>query len=317
MSNIVTTAAVAYSAYQLGSWAWNQYCSASNNTKTDDWKGRRTRLRNCRMDVRRTLCRFLPTIRTIVEERIPTKEPTQALKALRADSGDSAKQDELWEVLHTRFLTRLLVTLYSYTLLSLTLTVQIHYLASRRPEKGSSEHQLALRQTYEFFFETGIVSLIRTVERAVFDCGDTDVRQCFSKQDVGAMIFSIRQQVEGTKRKRSLLRFIMSPAAYGFSDERSHLFDEMWDIMESPVMKDAESDALGFFFGKLQESGWGTAFEDDSSTKPLASIIPMFKHSVNQIFQTNEDDLEYLTAIQNLPTVLELADMSFTPDNRR
>jgi hypothetical protein len=252
-----------------------------------------------------------------VEERIPTKGPTQALKALRADSGDSAKQEELWEILRTRFLTRLLVTAYSYTLLSLILTVQVHYLASRRPEHGSSEHQHALRQTYEYFFETGMVSLIRTVERAVCECGDTDVRQCFSKQDVGAMIESIRQQIEGIKRKRSLLRFSMSPAAYGLSDERSHLFDAMWDIMESPVMKDAESDALGFLFDKLQESGWGTAFEDASSKKPLASIIPMFKNSVNQIIQTNEDDLEYLTAIQDLPTVLELADVSFTPDSRR
>ncbi len=317
MSNIVTTAAVAYSAYQLGSWVWTQYCNASNNTPADDWKERRSRLRNCRLDVRRTLCRFLPTVRTIVEERIPTKEPTQALKALRADSGDSAKQDELWEILRTRFLTRLLVSAYSFTLLSLTLTVQVHYLASRRPERDSSEHQHSLRQTYEYFFETGIVSLIRTVQRAVCDCGDTDVRQCLSKQDIGAMIDSIRQQVEGTKRKRCLLRFIMSPAAYGLSDDRSHLFDEMWDLMESPVMKDAESDALGFLFDKLQETGWGTAFEDTSTTKPLASIIPMFKHTANQIFQTNEDDLEYLAAIQDLPTVLELADVSFTTDNRK
>lgn len=317
MSSVVTTAAVAYSAYQLGSWAWSQYYSEGTNKKTEDWKERRMRLRNCRLDVRRSLSRFLPSVRAIIEERIPTKELTQALKALRAGSGNEDKQDELWDILRIRFLTRLFVSSYSYTLLSLILTVQVHFLASRRQQEDLSEQQHAIRETYEYFFETGIVSLIRTVERIVSDCGDTSVRLCLSKQDVGEMIDAIRQQVEGTKRKRSLRRFIMSPAAYGLSDETLHVFDEMWDLLESPVMKDAESDALGYVFDKLKETGWGTAFENNSTTNPLASIIPLFKRSVNKFFETNEEDLEYLTGIQDLPTVLELADVSYTSEKAR
>ena len=319
VSSIITTVAVAYSAYQLGSWAWSQYHHSSSNNakKTEDWKERRMRLRNCRLDVRRTLSRFLPSVRTMIEERIPTKEPTQALKALRVGTGNPEQQDELWDTLRIRFLTRLFVSAYSYTILSLALTVQVHFLASRRQDEDHSEHQNALRETYEYFFATGIVSLLRTVERAVCDCGDTSVRVCLSKQEVGEMMDAIRQQVEGSKRKRSLLRFIMSPAAYGLSDEPLQIFDEMWDLLESPVMKDAESDALGYVFDKLKKDEWGAAFEENSTAKPLASIIPLFKHAVSKFFEADEQDLEYLTGIQDLPTVLELADVSFVSENGR
>lgn len=317
VSSIVTTAAVAYSAYQLGSWAWNQYQESCTLSKTEDWKKRRMRLQRCRMDVRQTLSRFLPSVRTIVEDRTPTKEPTQALKALRGSAGNLEKQDELWDTLRIRFLTRLFVSAYSYTLLSLALTVQVHFLASRRQQEDTSEHQRVLQETYEYFFATGIVSLIRTVERAVCDCGDTSVRLCLSKQDVEAMIHAIRQQVEGGKRKRSLLRFIMSPAAYGLNEETLNIFDEMWDLLESPVMKDAESDALGFVFDKMDETGWGKAFEDDLTAKPLVSIIPLFKHSANKFFEENEEESAYVTGLQDLPTVLELADVSYTPGNER
>ena len=435
LTTVVTTAAVAYGAYRLVNWAWNQYTTAttaedgyiqqqgertrstsaaapaavrtssrsrSQQQQQHQWRIRRQRMSRCRDEVTKAMEGFLPTLRSIVEERTSAKAETQAMKALRRrtqpersddddDGNDSRRQQEqeLWNAIQIKLITRMLATAYAHTILFLVLMVQVNLLggklweeqtataaaaatqsddsvASGRMGSYQASHQFVLQHTYDYFFEHGLLALITTVERAVTEVlllapqrnahdqwNVLDPASLnLSRDQFQELIEQIRAVVEDNvttntpsssryqhhrqRRPRSLFRFLMPPSAHFETNTAiddalaASILDETWDLMESPVMLDAQIDALQVTFHIMREQGWGTIFannndaDDDNerTTKPLATVIPQLKHTSNSFYGTiNREQQQqqqqestpnpYCVKMQILPSVLELADVSF------
>ena len=221
--------------------------------------------------------------------------------------------------------------------------------ASDRMGSYQASHKFVLMHTYEYFFERGLVALISTVERAVEEVlADWNVLDPsylhMSREGFEDAIGKIRSLVEEGRssrptarqgRPRSLLRFLMPPSAsleVTIDDElASSILDETWDLLESPVVADAQKDCLNTTFEMMRDQYWGSIFESDSTavdqsaalpwaTKPLATVLTKLKQTSNSFYKTSAVDTadsqrmtvdSYCSMMDALPSVLEMGDVSF------
>jgi hypothetical protein len=90
--------------------------------------------------------------------------------------------------------------------------------------------------------------------------------------------------------------------------------DDLWDIASSPIWQDAQHQLLETVVRRLRDDddGWGKPFmmadDDDSTALPLAKLVASFKQASKLPF----DKEEIIPSWQQLPTVLELGDVSFS-----
>lgn len=394
---VVAAAAVAYGAYKLANWAWNNVRNdpiqndteedkerghTRNTTETNPqmWRMRRQRMTRCRDETAKALEGFLITLRKTVEDKTNTTKETQALKKLRTERGEMdetlrrEQEKELWDIIKVRSVTRMMATAYAHAILFVVLTVQVNLLGGRLFEEQtrksySSEasmvsndsaasdrmgnyqasHKFVLMHTYQYFFERGLVSLISTVEQAVEEVlMDWDVldrstlhmsRETFEEaiQDIRSLVEEGRSSRASSRqrRPRSLLRFLMPPSAnleVSLDDElASSILDETFDLLESPVVSDAQKDCLNATFEMMRDQHWGTIFETDSTnapqdvarswtTKPLASVLTKLKYTSNSFYTSPDADSDYApqtmvssfcALMEGLPSVLEMGDVSF------
>jgi hypothetical protein len=169
---------------------------------------------------------------------------------------------------------------------------------------------------------------------------------------------------------RNLLRFLMPPTATSSDQKSSYdehrqgsavdaaaagdakskdalkvaqaILDETWDLLESPVLKDAQQDCLNATFDLLRQESWGPIFHNETTnaddhhhqgeattttTRPLAHILTQLKKASSSFYATvnndnsNQDmatvDVQpivvnsYCQAMEQLPSVLEVGDVSF------
>lgn len=120
------------------------------------------------------------------------------------------------------------------------------------------------------------------------------------------------------------------------------ILDETWDLLESPVLKDAQQDCLNATFDLMRQESWGQIFLDDTTagvhhqegddamttTRPLAHILTQLKKASSSFYATtvnndNNNDMatsvdvqpiivnSYCQAMEQLPSVLEVGDVSF------
>jgi peroxin-3 len=215
--------------------------------------------------------------------------------------------------------------------------------ASSLMDSYQNSHRFVLLHTYDYFFEQGLISLIQTVERAVSDvlANDWNVLDRTSlhltRERMEEKISEIRAFVadggntpssSSRKTKRNLLRFLMPPSAHEetpMEDElASSILNETWDLLESPVMIDAQQDCITMTFDMMRDNHWGNLFQDGSSrfvTRPLATVVPQLKHTASSFYRQQNmpspGGMEsstvnsYCSMMQALPTVLELSDVSF------
>ncbi len=224
--------------------------------------------------------------------------------------------------------------------------------ASDRLESYQASHRMVLLKTYEFFFDRGVVALVQTVRRAVSavlsDISVSDPSSLHMTRETFERIISdIRNVLEGrgpsspgqsrSRRNRplSLLRFLLPPEAgleATIPDELARtILDETWDLLESPVLEDAQRDCLGVTFELMRDHGWGNIFAADAydesqtrwTSKPLANVVIQLKNTSKSFFEQGLSGGEfsvfgprsvvnaYLGAMEMLPSVLELADVSF------
>jgi peroxin-3 len=275
------------------------------------------------------------------------------------------EERDLWDAIKLQTFTRMITTAYAHTILFLVLTTQVNLLggrlfdeqmvnhassqslgddsvASNRMGSYQASHRLVLTRTYEYFFQRGIKFLVQTVERAVADVlADWDVTDPASmhtsREMVESAISKIRDAVEGRNgRRRSrrprMIRFLLPPEPgldAPVPDELAQaILDETWDLMESPVLEDAQRDCLNITFDLMRDEGWGAIFVDANApqhasspwtTKPLATVITKLKRASNSFYKESEalrlDPRPvanlYVGAMERLPSVLELADVSF------
>jgi peroxin-3 len=134
------------------------------------------------------------------------------------------------------------------------------------------------------------------------------------------------------------------------------ILDETWDLLESPVLKDAQQDCLNATFDLMREESWGQIFrnemtattgvdphpseggdgdgdgDDDAvtTTRPLAHILTQLKRASSSFYvvastatANNRKEMaavdgqqsvmvnSYCQAMEQLPSVLEVGDVSF------
>lgn len=128
------------------------------------WRIRRQRMIRCRDETLKALDGFLPSLRSIVDERTSTREETQQLKQLRTErlgtvtkaEGEGGvvptewqrlQEQKLWNVIQIRLITKMMATAYAHTMLLLVLTIQVNLLGGRlleeqlinRPQSNASQ----------------------------------------------------------------------------------------------------------------------------------------------------------------------------------
>jgi len=255
--------------------------------------------------------------------------------------------------------------------------------SDRRMMSYEESHKLVLQHTYKYFFEHGIVTLIEAVERAVTTClKDWNVSDPsalnVSKERFDQIICNVRRALEEsdnvvpsssltssssssarTHHSRSLLLRYLVPPSESFdeiitNDLAKWILDETWDLLESPVLMDAQYDCLRVTFDHMRDKHWGKMFcdetEDDAGkmssrygadrrttatsttttiTRPLAHVITRLKDTSKSFFNCQQPSSfpedcynlgsasprftinSYCTEMEVLPSVLELADVSF------
>lgn len=327
VGTMVVAAAVAYGTYRLATWAWESWnrleedddalleprdvlVPETPNNNHQKWRLRRQRMARCRDEVVNAMNDFLPTLRRTIEDLTETLQDTKALKQLRnsQDEGRRLKEQELWNSIKTKAVTRLIATAYAHTILFLVLTTQVHLMggklfqeqahaseissslggsvASGRMLSYQTSHRIVLTRTYDFFFDEGIALLVQAVERAVdLVIGDWDVTHPssvnISKELLDKAIQDICKHLEGragrssTRRSRTLLRFLLPPEhgvdSFVQDDLAQSILEETLDILESPVFEDAQRDCLSTTFDMMRDERWSKIFLETDLPQHAAS----------------------------------------------
>ncbi|CAB9501843.1 Peroxisomal biogenesis factor 3 [Seminavis robusta] len=313
------------------------------------WRSRRQRMVRCGDEVARALEGLLPSLKRAIEEATPTIQETQALKQLKTKGQHSSQQAmDLWETVKVRSVTRLVATAYAHSILVLVVTVQIHLLGGKLFEEQlhtdnnntndnddstasdlmstyGESHKEVLHNTYKYYFEQGVPALIQSVETSVqsalADWKFSDA-SCLhiTRGAFDQALQRIRQQQ--SLEERRLLQYLVPSAGMSLitdavSDEMARwILYETWDVLESPVVAMAHRDCLDVTFERMKHSHWTKIFDESTTGKPLALIISKLKHTSRSFFefqQQHQTDAVngYYLEMQCLPSVMELADVSF------
>jgi hypothetical protein len=171
---------------------------------------------------------------------------------------------------------------------------------------------------------------VQTVRRSVSHVlGDWDVSDPSSLNMTQDMLEQALQEIRnvvlyGTskrtsrRRPRSLLRFLLPPETIGAEepddDLSQSILDETWDLMESPVLEDAQEECLNVTFDAMRDQGYSKLFDSEqTTTQPLAKVITQFKQTSNTFYnhQETSSSNDYYSSLEKLPCVLELGDVSF------
>lgn len=226
-SSIATKALAAYGAYKVLSWAWREF--GANPTDEDSEESheesclptngqyrknrhrltmsiarrRQHRLAYCQKEAINTMSSLLITLKNTIDSQTDFSKQIKDLKQMRSGRlEDFQTKRDLWDEIKTKAITRLVVTVYSHSLLTLLLTVQIHVLGGtlfrsqlkqqelgddaaksqsgpdqclfaehrqveeEEEEERSSYHKI-LVQTYENFFRVAVGSLVNDIEKVV------------------------------------------------------------------------------------------------------------------------------------------------------
>jgi len=273
------------------------------------------------------------------------------------DDGDDDEQTRLWHQVKIHSVTRWIATAYAQSLLMLVLTVQTNLWGARlwherqqtsqttvpgssvpsaastaeqRMQSYQQQHQAVLRQTFEYFFQTGLSALVRCVARAteqvLMDWNVTDGAYLqISRRQIMEAIDEIRTIVEErqVKRKRTLWRFFVPPitttttATRGASTmEETEILAETWDWLESPLLHDALEDTLRITFTYAAEVCFGMHHEEKGSTQQqqqqyfsLAQLLPRIKKNAARLHASQDNPL--LERVHRLPSVQEIGNLCF------
>jgi peroxin-3 len=357
LTTVVTTAAVAYGTYRLASWVfdtWNGNNSEDEENEmhepeamqsmparslrpsyaTIDRRTRQVRRMQCRVETAKALNDFLPTLKKILEEQTNFSGETRQLKQLRVTPqlDSSISKSDLWDAIQLKSVTRLVATAYSYTLLSLTLNVQLHLLGARLLQQqqqldeanendsgfddSTSRHKIVLTRTLDEFFQQSVPSLVNVLMKTIKEAlVDWDVTDTTSLEITSDKFQEKLTQIRMTMEQSPLITFIVPESdkaqeAGDINPIAKYILDETWDIMESPAWEVAERDSLDTVFHMVRAQGWDPAIfgSDQEKSKPLAVVVTKLRHTVTDVFYKNEG---LFAELDRLSSVIELGQVSF------
>lgn len=202
-----------------------------------------------------------------------------------------------------------------------------------------SVHKAVLMQTYEYFFEKGIVTLMEKLTILV----EKETKKWVTMSvESGLGIVTIDDFMSTIDRIRSIERgnlfvdfIIPSQSQDGKDggegeDEDNELvkdiIDETLDIMESPVFEEATQECLNLSFDTMKEQLQSNIFCGDKNSIPLVNIFGKLKKITNTIYEEPQEFNEeeqlwgdnaikfptiYVKAMDRLNTLKELGDISF------
>eukprot|EP00980_Cylindrotheca_fusiformis_P007694 scaffold1624_cov105-Cylindrotheca_fusiformis.AAC.5 len=316
---VVTTAAVAYGAYQL--WLWNsndeegdgqnsggwgswfaepapQRQSQQTIDPRTQWKLRRRRIQKCRTESIQACQTCWPSLLEKIEDKTNTSAVTRKLKDLRASQ--DGHNDDLWKEIYVETVTRFLTSVYAHTLWLCMSTVQIHYIGGRLFRKEpplEAEEKSMLVESHHYLLRQGLDLLIPIIRRTVQPLlEDWKARSTITTKDLHARIAKAQRSLDSTfssketKYARNWIRFVLP-------DET---VDEVWDISRSPVWDDAHHQLLQETMQVL------LILPDDDLEVPVAKHMAPLKKACQMI--ASEDNHQRWIS---LPTLLELGDVSF------
>jgi peroxin-3 len=374
-TGLATKAVLAYGTYKLASWAWSSYFQNDETDQKDEgqqckWNGskrsgqnayiemerrQKLQLQKCSHEIVITLSSFFPTLQSSIESFTNFSLATNELKLRRDDSNRTLtirSKEDLWNEIKIKSMTRMIGTLYAHSVLYLVLTVQVHLLAGhvfrqRYPSwngdsvKSTSRinvetQKVLLTQSFEYFFETGVLKLLTSVER-VIEQELKDWNVICEDNSLGRIDSELFQN--GMDRVCKALEIFMDgkffqecicPANYDqvLQDEIViGMLDEVMDILESPSFDIAKNECLDVSFRVLKEEGWQKILFDSSSstTMFLANAVTRLKNVLMTFYSGEMDPIAkewaidttifpnpYVASIQSLQSIKDLGKDCFT-----
>lgn len=262
------------------------------------------------------------------------------------DNCDWKQKQEIWEKIKEKSITRLLLIIYSQPLIILILYIQILILRRRALQNDKAVVNCDTRKelftrTLDNFFSKTIPKLSSVIQQSVhsrlcfwtvattlqvhkseFEAGIHAVRWNFDAETqdrISTFVVDFDQELpprdtteksEGNALKK-LINCISDD-----ENEADSILKETWDILESPIFRDAWKDTISDFpsFGSSMHLAVDKIFLQNESTiadvkhtLPLATIITKLKKSSEYLFYFENGGTEMVSRLLNFPTVLILA----------
>ena len=323
------------------------------------------RIRRCREEVSTTFVQFLPLFRGCIEglELIDASKYVKELKLLRrrkrqidlcsdtvSVSEVEEKEKTLWEEVKIRSATKFFVGCYSFTILYLLLTTQVHLLGNDNliqefrdntssdaidialtnlhkkeqgvvDEKAQMEtHRLVLKKTYDYIFQRGIPVLAAKIHNLLskrMSGWDMSSGKNIPFEDISDIIKSIRSGIESTNGEASnlspLIGYIVQDTQRISLDDpiAQYILDETWDLVESSVFHSAICESLDYLFDIVSEK----LREDlnaniEEDGKSLTAYIANMKQ-ISSSFHKKTEAMVYTSAFKKSKNLSRLAFSSF------
>lgn len=359
LTSMATTALAAYGAYKFTSWVWNKFTDESENHSASTHRGqtqsymrqRRQQIAKCRKEVITTTSSFLNTLKLRVDSLTDVSQETKLLKQIRSGQVEDVSQEDLWDTIKVRSITRMIATAYAHTILALVLNVQIHLLGGKifrkkfeargdeadfiekEDDNKENYHQQVLVYTLEYFFDEGLNALVQDLQAKVekhfeaYQVMNEDSRsvKVVNLQEFDDAVSKIKSDFEQVSFIQYICEFD-GKASTASMEEVQFILDETLDVLDSPSFEIAKEELLEKTMKGLHDE-YKILFQGDGDegSKPVVTIVTKLKKICTSFYKSPEERSEdtfidipmsaypskYLYFMDRMNSVRELGDFSF------
>lgn len=359
LTSMATTALAAYGAYKFTSWVWKKVTDESENHSASTHRGqtqsymrqRRQQIAKCRKEVITTTSSFLNTLKLRVDSLTDVSQETKLLKQIRSGQVEDVSQEDLWDTIKVRSITRMIATAYAHTILALVLNVQIHLLGGKifrkkfeargdeadfiekEDDNKENYHQQVLVYTLEYFFDEGLNALVQDLQAKVekhfeaYQVMNEDSRsvKVVNLQEFDDAVSKIKSDFEQVSFIQYICEFD-GKASTASMEEVQFILDETLDVLDSPSFEIAKEELLEKTMKGLHDE-YKILFQGDGDegSKPVVTIVTKLKKICTSFYKSPEERSEdtfidipmsaypskYLYFMDRMNSVRELGDFSF------
>ena len=359
LTSMATTALAAYGAYKFTSWVWNKVTDESENHSASAHRGqtqsymrqRRQQIAKCRKEVITTSSSFLNTLKLRVDSLTDVSQETKLLKQIRSGQVEEVSQEDLWDTIKVRSITRMIATAYAHTILALVLNVQIHLLGGKifrkkieargdeadfiekEDDNKENYHQQVLVYTLEYFFDEGLNALVQDLQAKVEK--HFEAYQVMNEDSRSVKVINLQEfddavsKVKSDFEQVSFIQYICEfdgKASTASMEEVQFILDETLDVLDSPSFEIAKEELLEKTMKGLHDE-YKILFQGDGDegSKPVVTIVTKLKKICTSFYKSPEERSEdtfidipmsaypskYLYFMDRMNSVRELGDFSF------
>lgn len=359
LTSMATTALAAYGAYKFTSWVWNKVTDESENHSASAHRGqtqsymrqRRQQIAKCRKEVITTSSSFLNTLKLRVDSLTDVSQETKLLKQIRSGQVEEVSQEDLWDTIKVRSITRMIATAYAHTILALVLNVQIHLLGGKifrkkfeargdeadfiekEDDNKENYHQQVLVYTLEYFFDEGLNALVQDLQAKVEK--HFEAYQVMNEDSQSVKVINLQEfddavsKVKSDFEQVSFIQYICEfdgKASTASMEEVQFILDETLDVLDSPSFEIAKEELLEKTMKGLHDE-YKILFQGDGDegSKPVVTIVTKLKKICTSFYKSPEERSEdtfidipmsaypskYLYFMDRMNSVRELGDFSF------